>query len=87
MISFVFLVQIRTRKFASEIYRPLLPHQQLVQMPDGKLRIFSKPTAVQQQPQPVQQPQMQQQPQVQQQPHVLQQQPGPHEQSPIPRLV
>ena len=43
-------------------------------MPDGKLQVFSKPTAVQQQqPQPVQQPQVQQQ------------QPGLDSQ--IPRLV
>ena len=53
--------------------RGLRPGQQLVQMPDGKLQIFSQPTTVQQQPQqnqfhPVQQPQVQpvQQPQVQQ---------------------
>ena len=73
----------RLRKFASEIYKPLLLGQQSVQMPDGKLRICSQPTTVQQQPlQPVQQPQVQQQPQV------LQQQPGLNsEQSPIPRLV
>ena len=61
----------KLRKFASEIYRPLLPGQQLVQMPDGKLRICSQPTTVQQQPlQPVQQ-----------QPGLN------SEQSPIPRLV
>ena len=79
----------RLRKFASEIYKPLLLGQQLVQMPDGKLRICSQPSTVQQQPlQPVQQPQVQQQPEVQQQPQVLQQQPGLNsEQSPIPRLV
>ncbi len=47
--------------------RGLLPGQQLVQMPDGKLQIFSQPTTVQQQ-QPQQQNQLQpvQQQQVQQ---------------------
>ena len=43
--------------------RGLLPGQQLVQMPDGKLQIFSQPNAQQQQ----QQPQTQPQPQPQQQ--------------------
>ena len=51
--------------------RGLLPGQQLVQLPDGKLKIFLQTTIVQQQLQPVQQ----QQPQVQQQPLVHQQQP------------
>ena len=65
--------------------RGLLPGQQLVQMPDGKLQIFSQPTTVQQQQQPqqnqlqpvqqqVQQPQVQQVQQVQQ-PQQVQQQP------------
>ena len=63
--------------------RGLLPGQQLVQMPDGKLQIFSQPTTVQQQQpqqnqlqpvqqQQVQQPQVQQPLQVQQQPQVYQ---------------
>ena len=63
--------------------RGLLPGQQLVQMPDGKLQIFSQPTTVQQQQQPqqnqlqpvqqqLQQPQVQQPLQVQQQPQVYQ---------------
>ena len=40
--------------------RGLLPGQQLVQMPDGKLQIFSQPIAPQQQqPQPQPQPQQQ----------------------------
>ena len=66
--------------------RGLLPGQQLVQMPDGKLQIFSQPTTVQQQQQQPQQNQLQpvqqqvQQPQVQQvqqvqQPQQVQQQP------------
>ena len=46
--------------------RGLLPGQQLVQMPDGKLQIFSQPNAPQQQQQQ-QQPQTQPQPQPQQQ--------------------
>ena len=45
--------------------RGLLPGQQLVQMPDGKLQIFSQPNATQQQAQP-QQTQPQQQPAAQQ---------------------
>ena len=48
--------------------RGLLPGQQLVQMPDGKLQIFSQPNAPQQQQQQQQQqPQTQPQPQPQQQ--------------------
>ena len=47
--------------------RGLFPGQQLVQMPDGKLQIFSQPTTVQQQQQP-QQNQLQQPQQVQQTP-------------------
>ena len=67
--------------------RGLLPGQQLVQMPDGKLQIFSQPTTVQQQPgqqpqqnqlQPVQQQQVQQ-PQVQQVQQVQQPQPQVHQ--------
>ena len=68
----------------------LLPVQQLVQMPAGKLQPVQQ-QQVHQQPQVQQvqhQPQVQQQPKVQQQPQVLQQQPGLNsEQSPIPRLV
>ena len=54
--------------------RGLLPGQQLVQMPDGKLKVFSQPTTVQQQQLQQQQPQVQQrqlvtlQPPVQNQP-------------------
>ena len=49
--------------------RGLLPGQQLVQMPDGKLQIFSQPNAQQQQQQQQQQPQ-QPQPQPQPQPQL-----------------
>ena len=41
--------------------RGLLPGQRLVQMPDGKLQIFSRPNALQQQQKQQQQPQPQQQ--------------------------
>ena len=76
---------VRSNDCKSQV-RGILPGQQLVQMPDGKLQIFSQPTTVQQQQQPQQQNQLQpvqqqqvQQPQVQQVQQVQQPQPQVHQ--------